>query len=353
MAFANKLLAWYRKHGRHNLPWQKNPTPYRVWISEIMLQQTQVTTVIPYYHRFMRSFPSLKSLALANIDEVLSHWSGLGYYARARNLHSAAIILHNKYHGRFPKTVEALSTLPGIGLSTAGAIASFSMQLPATILDANVKRVLTRYFAIEGWPGKSDIHQQLWEIAKKHTSKKDTNHYNQGIMDLGATICKRTKPQCLLCPLSKECKAHKQGREMDFPYRKKAVARPTREIRVLLLQQNSGKILLERRPPAGIWGGLWGFPECSLDEDITQYCQKHYQVNVLHYENWKIINHQFSHFRLKINPMLLNVNSSTSQIMDSDSRLWYNIADTLPGGVSTPVKTLLEQLIHLEAAHDT
>lgn len=343
MTFANKLLTWYHQHGRHNLPWQKNPTPYRVWISEVMLQQTQVNTVIPYYQRFMHSFPNLKSLALAHIDEVLSHWSGLGYYARARNLHSTAIILHKNHHGRFPKTVEALSELPGIGLSTAGAIASFSMQIPATILDANVKRVLTRYDAIDGWPGKSEIHQQLWEIAKSYTPKKEVNHYNQAIMDLGATVCTRTKPQCELCPLSKECSAHQQGRETDFPYRKKAAQRPTKHIQTLLLRRNSGELLLEKRPPTGIWGGLWGFPECSMDEDVKEYCQEHYQVKVLDHQKWDVIHHQFSHFHLKINPILLIVKPTPRQVMDSDYQLWYNMADTLPGGISAPVKKLLKQ----------
>lgn len=344
MTFAKKLLTWYQAHGRHELPWQKNPTPYRVWISEIMLQQTQVSTAIPYYHRFMRNFPSLKSLATANLDHVLSHWSGLGYYARARNLHRAAIILHKEQHGRFPKNVEALKELPGIGLSTAGAIASFSMNIPATILDGNVKRVLTRYFAVEGWPGKTEVHQQLWAIAKANTPEKNVNHYNQAIMDLGAMICTRTKPKCSLCPFTKDCIAHQENRETEFPYRKKAAKRPTKQIQTLLLQQHSGEILLERRPPTGIWGGLWGFPECSLDEDLKKYCQEHYQVKVLDYQKWDLMHHQFSHFHLEINPVLLIIKPNGLQIMDSDSQLWYNISDELPGGIPAPVKKLLARI---------
>ncbi len=348
MTFAKQLLTWYQHHGRHDLPWQKHPNPYRVWISEIMLQQTQVTTVIPYYQRFMRSFPSLKSLATASIDNVLSHWSGLGYYARARNLHRSAIIIHEKHHGRFPRSVEALSHLPGIGPSTAGTIASFSMNIPATILDGNVKRVLTRYFAIEGWPGKTEIHQQLWKIAEANTPKKAVNHYNQAIMDLGAAICTRTKPKCALCPLSKGCSAHQAGRETEFPYRKKAAKRPTKQVHTLLLKQAPGEILLERRPPTGIWGGLWGFPECGINEDVEQHCQKYYQSKVIDYQKWEIIHHQFSHFHLEINPILLFVKPTPHQVMDSGTQVWYNINDALPGGIPSPVQALLKQFIESE-----
>jgi len=350
MTIAKKLLAWYQKHGRHDLPWQKNPTAYRVWVSEIMLQQTQVNTVIPYYQRFMHSFPNLKSLALADVDDVLSHWSGLGYYARARNLHRTAIILHKEHNGRFPKTVEALTDLPGIGLSTAGAIASFAMNIPATILDGNVKRVLTRYFAVEGWPGKTAVHQALWEIAKNNTPQANVNQYNQAMMDLGATICTRSKPSCEHCPLSADCIAHLEGREADFPFRKKPPARPTKETNILLLRRPSGEIFLERRPPTGIWGGLWSFPECALDVDLKKHCEQHFQLKVLDYQTWETIDHQFTHFHLKIKPVLIDVKPVSSCVMDSDSQVWYKLSTALPGGISAPVKTLLKQF---GKAHDT
>lgn len=334
--FATHLLHWYYKYGRHDLPWQKNPTPYRVWISEIMLQQTQVTTVIPYYQRFMKSFPSLKSLALANVDNVLSHWSGLGYYARARNLHKTAKIIHENYRSQFPKNVEALAELPGIGLSTAGAIASFSMQIPATILDGNVKRVLSRFYAIED-------NTPLWELAKSNTPQKNAHHYNQAIMDLGATLCTRTKPKCMLCPFEKHCQAHQEHRETEFPIRKKSKQKPTKHTYLLLLRREEGDLLLEKRPPLGIWGGLWGFPECALDEKIESYCKKHFASRILNQQSWEIISHSFSHFSLEITPLLLDVSVSARCVMDSDARIWYKLGTSLPGGIAAPIKKLLKK----------
>lgn len=344
MHFSSKLVRWYHKHGRHDLPWQKNPTPYRIWISEIMLQQTQVTTVIPYYQCFMKSFPSLKSLAQADIDRVLSHWSGLGYYARARNIHKTAQIIFEKYCSRFPKSVDTLVELPGIGRSTAGAIASFSMQIPATILDGNVARVLTRIYAIEGWRGNAAVNQQLWEIAENNTPKENTHFYNQAIMDLGATLCTRTKPKCDLCPFTKDCKAHHQQRETEFPTRKPKKVKPTKHVYALLLRRDDGSLLLERRPPSGIWGGLWSFPECTLDEDIDAYCEKYFDANILKQQNWEIISHQFSHFSLEISPLLINVSTSNYSVIDSNNLIWYKLANSLPGGIATPVKKLLKKL---------
>lgn len=349
MLSAAKLLRWYHQYGRHHLPWQKNPTPYRVWVSEIMLQQTQVNAAIPYYQRFMRSFPSLKKLASADINSVLAHWSGLGYYARARNLHKAAQCIVEKYHGRFPKTVDALSNLPGIGRSTAGAILSFAMKIPATILDGNVKRVLTRFYAIEGWPGNTEVNKKLWEIAEKTTPKKDPHYYNQAIMDLGATLCTRTKPKCDLCPFTKDCKAHNQHRETEFPTRKKAKAKPIKEIYVLLLRREDGRLLLEKRPPVGIWGGLWSFPECTLDEDIAAYCRKRFHSHRINEQSWELISHQFSHFSLNMNPLLINIDLSSRFIMDSNSLFWYKVGNSLPGGIAAPIKQLLKKY---EEAHE-
>ena len=344
MSFSRKLLNWYEHHGRHDLPWQKNPTPYRVWVSEIMLQQTQVATVIPYYQRFMRQFPHLKSLALADQDQVLAHWSGLGYYARARNLHKTAQIIYQDFHGRFPRDVATIINLPGIGKSTAGAIASFAMNQPTAILDGNVKRVITRYYAIEGWPGDTKVMQQLWKIVEKVTPKKNTQAYNQAIMDLGSIICTRTKPQCHACPISSDCQAHHQQRTADLPYRKKPKTRPVKATYALLLRRHDGALLLERRPPAGIWGSLWTFPECALDADIEDYCQQHYAIHVLSITPWDVISHQFSHFQLDIHPVLLNIDIRKWKLMDSDHHIWYKLTDCQPGGIPTPVRTLLNKL---------
>jgi A/G-specific adenine glycosylase len=352
MRFSRKLLAWYQQHGRHELPWQKRPTPYRVWISEIMLQQTQVTTVIPYFQRFVRSFPNLKSLALADADQVLAHWSGLGYYARARNIHKTAKIIYHHCHGRFPRELDALIKLPGIGKSTAGAIASFAMNQPTAILDGNVKRVITRYYAIEGWPGKTEVNRQLWQTVEKVTPKKNTQAYNQAIMDLGSIICTRTKPQCPACPISSGCQAYLQQRTADFPYRKKAKARPTKPVYALLLRRDDGAFLLEKRPPVGIWGGLWAFPECAIDDSIEDHCQHHYALQILSNTPWDVISHQFSHFQLEIHPLLLNVHSKKRQVMDSDRYIWYKLSDSTPGGIPTPVRKLFNKLEEAYEPHD-
>jgi len=352
MNFTDQLLRWYIKYGRQDFPWQKNRTPYRVWVSEIMLQQTQVGIVIPYYQRFMKTFPNLKSLALANLDEVLRHWTGLGYYARARNLHKTAIILHQEFKNRFPKSVEALSMLPGIGRSTAGAIASFSMKIPAPILDGNVKRVLTRYYAISGWPEHSSVKQQLWQVAERHTPSCKTEQYNQAIMDLGALICTRTHPKCSFCPLSTTCKAYLTNKVSDFPTAKKARKKLTKQVYTLLLKtRNSQSVLLERRPPTGIWGGLWTFPECPLNENITKFCQQFYGVSPLTQQIWDKWIHSFSHFNLEINPVLLDITITNPQLMDSAARVWYKLGTSFPGGVSTPVGRLLKHLEENDGSH--
>ena len=341
--FTSALLQWFDQYGRHELPWQKKITPYRVWVSEIMLQQTQVATVIPYYQKFMHRFPTVKQLALAEQDEVLLHWSGLGYYARARNLHRTAQIIHQKYRGTFPKSLALLMELPGIGRSTAGAILSLSMNIPATILDGNVKRVLTRYYAIDSWPGKTDIEKQLWQLADKHTPKQRCNAYNQAMMDLGALVCTRTQPQCPLCPLNKNCRAHVNGMEESYPIRKPIDSRirPEKSTTMLLLQNPFGALMLEKRPPVGIWGGLWAFPECPTDTHVEQWCREHFQCEIIEQSQQAMIYHQFSHFRLKINPLLLQVTQQTKSVMESSDRIWYKRTDMLPGGIPAPVAKLL------------
>lgn len=343
--FAQLILKWFKKHGRHDLPWQKNPTPYRVWISEIMLQQTQVSTVIPYFEKFMHHFPNIQSLAKASQDNVLSLWSGLGYYARARNLHKTAKIIHENYQNQFPASVESLMTLPGIGKSTAGAILSLStMQKPTPILDGNVKRVLARCYAIEGWPGKTEVEQQLWQLTDALTPKQKTNEYNQAMMDLGATLCTRTQPKCLLCPLASLCEAHKKGQEESFPHKKPKKVRPIKQVTMLIFCNKNHEILLEKRSQYGIWGGLWSFPECPTQEDIPNQCLE-YQCKILTSMPFKKLTHQFSHYQLNIDAHLINVQSQSNQLHEENSkRVWYNLKNPLPGGIPKPIAKLLNEI---------
>ena len=264
--FSDKLLAWFDDHGRKHLPWQQNQTPYRVWLSEIMLQQTQVATVIPYYARFTERFPDVASLAASEEDEVLHLWTGLGYYARARNLRKTAIQLVRDHNGEFPADLAQLQNLPGIGRSTAGAIMALAFKLPATILDGNVKRVLTRCYAIEGWPGKTQVSNSLWEIAEQLSPEQRIADYTQAIMDLGATLCTRSKPDCPSCPMHQSCLAYHHDRVKELPGKKPKKNMPVRQIHMIVVTNAENEVLLQRRPSQGLWGGLWGFPECSEQE---------------------------------------------------------------------------------------
>ena len=335
-SFSKKLLKWYEQYGRHDLPWQKNTTAYRVWISEIMLQQTQVTTVIGYYDRFMASFPAVKSLALATEDNVLSHWSGLGYYARARNIHKTAKIIHGDYKGKFPETVEEMSALPGIGKSTAGAIISFSLGKKAVILDGNVKRVLARYFAIDKPVNQKTVTDEMWGLAEKLTPEKKAANYNQAIMDLGATLCTRSKPRCTDCPFISDCKAHEEKKQNFYPVKIVKKTRPVKKTRMLIIQNQQGEILLEKRPSKGIWGGLWGFPESN--EDLFQHENNVYKLKLI--DKLPEITHQFTHFTLIISPIRFSV----SKKIDSKDLFWYKLNTKLPGGVAAPVTKILKAL---------
>jgi len=270
---ADTLLAWFDTHGRHDLPWQHPRTPYRVWISEIMLQQTQVSTVVPYFERFLQRFPDVHSLAAAAQDDVLALWSGLGYYARARNLHRAAQHIVERHDGKFPTTLEAWLALPGIGRSTAGAILAQAFEQRQPILDGNVRRVLARYHAIDGWPGDRAVQDQLWKRAEAATPHRRIADYTQAIMDLGATVCTRT-PRCNQCPLSTGCGAHRLGRTADFPGRRPRKTLPVRLTAMLVLRDENGRILLVRRPPTGIWGGLWSLPECGIHTPVPVHCRE-------------------------------------------------------------------------------
>lgn len=342
--FTSAILNWFEHRGRHDLPWQKNITPYRVWISEIMLQQTQVSTVIPYFQCFMKSFPTIKALALAKIDDVLAHWSGLGYYARARNLHRTAQIIHATYRGHFPKTVTALSVLPGIGRSTAGAILSLGMNKYAIILDGNVKRVLARFCTIDVPINQKTGIDLLWHFAEKYTPKNHVRDYNQAIMDIGAMICTRTKPKCVLCPLKTGCSAYQQSRQMEFPAKKAKTNRPKQAMHMLLLRNAEGDILLQKRPPVGIWGGLWGFPECPINENIEAWCQRKLSIKATVQEQWDSLFHRFTHFQLEIKPVLLQIKIKKIQIIECEPQMWYKGGSALPGGISAPVARLLNRL---------
>ncbi|MBI2779188.1 MAG: A/G-specific adenine glycosylase [Gammaproteobacteria bacterium] len=341
--FSNRLLAWFDMHGRKDLPWQHNPTHYRVWVSEVMLQQTQVATVIPYFQCFMARFPDVAALAAAPLDEVLHLWAGLGYYARARNLHRAAGIVHEQYGGAFPLDIAAVQSLPGIGRSTAAAILTLSSNQRHAILDGNVKRVLTRFHAIGGWPGKTDVEQALWDLAEQHTPSQRAAHYTQAIMDLGATLCTRAAPACVRCPLHDGCAAYEQGRMSDFPAPKPRKTLPVRATTLLMLRDSHDGILLVQRPPAGIWGGLWSFPECPIDEDIETWCAQHLGYRIIARETWPALRHTFSHFHLDITPVHARVRGMNG-IMEGSNAIWYNPASPKALGLAAPVQRLLTQL---------
>ncbi len=341
-AFARALLTWYDQHGRKNLPWQQNVTPYRVWISEIMLQQTQVDTVIPYFNRFMASFPDVAALADASLDAVLERWSGLGYYARARNLHKAARIIRDQMNGELPAEQAALESLPGIGRSTAAAILSLAFGQRATILDGNVKRVLARYHRIDGWPGHSAVNRRLWELAEQHTPTDRVAAYTQGIMDLGATLCRRRKPQCPRCPLGKGCQARRHGDPERWPGKRPERTRPVKARHFLILQNDKGEILLERRPESGIWGGLWCLPETEAPPRVEQATRERYGLRLAHWREENPIRHQFTHFELQLIPVRGTVDGPSGiKEMANGRTLWYNPSQPPPGGLPTPIVKLL------------
>ena len=343
--FSRRLLRWYRRHGRKDLPWQHDPTPYRVWVSEVMLQQTQVATVIPYYMRFMQRFPHVAALAEAPLDEVLHHWTGLGYYARARHLHRAAQAVATQYGGELPEDVETLRTLPGIGRSTAAAILALSGGQAHAILDGNVKRVLCRYHAVEGWPGRPEVERHLWTLAQDYTPRRHAAAYTQAIMDLGATICTRANPHCDLCPLSRDCAALLRGDQGSFPSRRPGKRLPVRSTRFIMLCKPGGEVLLTQRPPVGLWGGLWGFPECPVDAAAAQWCESTLQCAVSGVEEWPAFRHTFSHFHLDITPVYARLDGADHlRVMEGGACVWYNPHRPDARGLATPVKRLLNEL---------
>ena len=341
---SQRALEWFDHSGRKDLPWQQDINPYRVWLSEIMLQQTQVSTVIPYFQKFTTELPTLEDLATATEDRVLHLWTGLGYYSRARNLHKTAQLICAELKGLFPDTVEQLCELPGIGRSTAGAIASIAFQRPAAILDGNVKRVLARHRAIPGWPGQSSVLKTLWQIAEQQAPRKRVADYSQAMMDLGATLCSRSKPDCPRCPLNVDCLAYLQGNPQDYPGKKPKKTLPVKTTQMLMIRNPEGEVLLHKRPPSGIWGGLWIFPQLEIDEDPADHCQDNLGEKPEQLENWPSYRHTFSHYHLDISPVLIQLSKQPLMIMEAEGQLWYNLNQPAEVGLAAPIKKLLGKL---------
>jgi len=351
---APALLRWFDASGRKHLPWQRDPTPYRVWVSEIMLQQTQVATVIPYYERFMQRFPDVQSLAQAPQNEVLHLWTGLGYYARARNLHRAAQIVVSDHVGEFPQTLEAVQELPGIGRSTAGAILALSRSQRHPILDGNVKRVLTRYFGIAGFPGEQKIERELWRLADACTPQERVANYTQAIMDLGATVCVRSRPLCAACPLSEHCVARIEGLQSVLPTPRPKKQRPQRTAYVVIALNPAGAVWLERRPPVGIWGGLWTFPQFEDHAQALEWTTQQLSATAVTDAQKTAARlpeyrHSFTHFDLTLHPLLVRTIGDRDLVAD-EQRLWYDPRQPAMIGLAKPAVDLIEQLTRPTAA---
>lgn len=359
--FAQAILTWYAKFGRKNLPWQQDKSLYKVWLSEVMLQQTQVSTVIPYFERFVQHFPSIIALANAPLDEVLHLWTGLGYYARARNLHKAAQTIRDEYHGIFPTEFEQVLALSGIGRSTAGAILSSCLNAPYPILDGNVKRVLSRYFMVEGWSGEKAVEEMLWKLSAQVTPTTQVADFNQAMMDIGAIVCVRSKPKCELCPLQSTCKVNQQQKWMDYPAKKPKKDLPERQSYFLILNYH-GKIALEQRENAGLWGGLYCFPQFSSKKTLLNYLT---QQGIFYYQEWTSFRHTFSHFHLDIFPIYAELSEkpnlahknrsdwrkitepTTEFVVSSGDKYWYDPLNPSSIGLATPVKNLLTQFLRI------
>ena len=340
-SFADRLLLWFDRYGRKELPWQKDITPYRIWVSEIMLQQTQVNTVIPYYNRFLEAFPTIEILAAANEDAVLHKWTGLGYYARARNLLKASQKVMMKYEGKLPLSVDKLCELPGIGQSTAGAIVAICTNKYAVILDGNVKRVLTRYLSIGGWPGKNSVMDMLWREASALTPRHRVADYTQAIMDLGATVCRRTKPDCKACPLNSDCQALLADTIDLYPEKKPKKILPLKHAYLLVITNDKRQVMLEKRPSSGLWGGLWSFPETRADN--IEASLKTLSLIPLSKKTLDSFRHTFSHFHLEIIPVHIKTKHSNKRI-ELAKHQWFNLDDTPAIGLTRPVTLILKKL---------
>jgi len=349
--FTQRLLAWFERHGRKGLPWQQNPTAYRVWVSEVMLQQTQVATVIPYFERFMARFPSVQALAEAPADEVLHLWTGLGYYARARNLQACAQVVVAQHGGEFPDDIDTLVALPGIGRSTAGAILALARAQRHPILDGNVKRVLARVFGIAGDPGTPSVVAALWAQAEVCTPLARVGEYTQAIMDLGATVCTRSRPACTVCPMNAICVAAREGRQAELPGRKQQRQRGAREATLLIAQsgaQESLAILLERRPAPGVWGGLWSPPQFDSEVAALDWCRRELGELEATHEPMAPIDHAFTHFDLRLNPVRVRCKQGVGMglgVGEDDGRLWYRLNAPPRVGLPQPIRALFERLL--------
>ncbi|MEK6591903.1 MAG: A/G-specific adenine glycosylase [Pseudomonadota bacterium] len=338
-SFATRIIAWQKRHGRHELPWQDTRDAYAIWVSEIMLQQTQVTAVIPYYRRFLQSFPDIHTLAAASQDEVLAHWSGLGYYSRARNLHQAAQNMERDHGGKFPADYAQVLALPGIGRSTAAAICVFAFSTRRAILDGNVKRVLARYFGIEGYPGDKRVEDDLWGRAEALLPKRNIETYTQGLMDLGASVCARRRPHCGACPLNEDCVAHRRGLTDRLPATKLKKVLPHKTT-VMLVLQRAGEVLLEKRPATGIWGGLWSFPEMAPGENAEVICVQRFGARVIALQVMPVLEHGFTHFHLSITPQRLRVTALAPRAGEP-GHIWLPLAEARTAAIPTPVRRIL------------
>ncbi len=345
-AFQKRVLAWFDRFGRNSLPWQQNKTPYRVWVSEVMLQQTQVSTVVPYFQRFMERFPDLATLAQAEEDEVLHLWTGLGYYSRARNLHRSAKMIQDEGGGKFPEDLEGIQRLPGIGRSTAGAILSCAFNKKAAILDGNVKRLLARFHALTTPLDDKKTSDQLWMLAEAYTPSRRIADYTQAMMDLGATLCTPKNPRCPDCPVLRYCEGKRLGLAEVLPYKNKKAPLPVRKTTFLILQ-NKTKILLQKRPAKGIWGGLWSLPELPEKVSVAQikeHCSQAFQLQAKSYQHLKPFRHTFTHFHLEIQPVRLEVTLSPAHNMDQKKEIWYSLRRPETLGLPAPVLSLLGEL---------
>jgi A/G-specific adenine glycosylase len=341
---APRLLRWYAKHGRSNLPWQHPRSAYRVWLSEVMLQQTQVATVIPYFLRFVEKFPDLAALAAAPLDDVFALWSGLGYYSRARNLQRTAQLCVARHGGDLPRDFDELAALPGIGRSTAGAILAQAHGLRFPILDGNVKRVLARWRGIEGWPGTSAVNRKLWIIAESQTPRRRVVDYTQAIMDLGATVCVRSRPRCGDCPLAGNCVALARGLTAKLPERKPSRKVPTRSTIMLVLRDTQGRLLIERRPLTGVWAGLWSLPEVADRTSAQRDAVRYGEINgTSAFADLPPFVHGFSHYRLEVTPIVLHV-AADRRIADDPDRRWVHPEQAAALGLPAPVRKLIASL---------
>jgi len=340
--FAARIGAWQRRHGRHDLPWQQSRDPYRIWLSEIMLQQTQVATVLPYYERFLAAFPDVRSLAAAPIGRVLELWAGLGYYRRAHHLHAAARAVVDRHCGSFPRTPDELAALPGVGRSTAAAIAAFAFGVRGAILDGNVKRVLARHRGIEGFPGEAAVEKQLWVVAEALLPARGIESYTQGLMDLGATVCTRSGPRCGACPVAGDCVARVQGRVDRLPSPRPRKSLPKRELKVLLIER-AGELMVERRPATGIWSGLWSLPELPADADVPDALRGRFGIEAAAIDALAPVVHGFTHFTLTLHPLRIAVRRWQSRA-ESPECLWLARDDAMSAALPAPIKRLIRDL---------